>query len=227
MRPLRRDAKDRSRSKQKNQECGEKVSAIYHQAGNHFKMSKNWLSAGEAFAKSANYREYPYDSATDHTEAANCYKKVKPDLAIESLLKASEIQAENDKSQMVAKYHEEIGKLLEGVGKRIQAAQHYEIAAANFLSDCRNSAANRCRLKAAEIYAIVEEFDQAILIYEEVAPRALESNLLKYTAEDHYFRACICHLCVDFLNAHHALQRCNDEYPAFKDCRKGMLSKIT
>ena len=95
MRPLRRDAKDRSRSKQKNQECGEKVSAIYHQAGNHFKMSKNWLSAGEAFAKSANYREYPYDSATDHTEAANCYKKVKPDLAIESLLKASEIQAES------------------------------------------------------------------------------------------------------------------------------------
>jgi len=190
-------------------------------------MSKNWLAAGEAFAKSANYREYPYDSATDHTEAANCYKKVNPDLAIESLLKASEIQAENDKSQMVAKYHEEIGKLLEGVSKRIQAAQHYEIAAANFLSDCRNSAANRCRLKAAENYAIVEEFDQAILIYEEVAQRALESNLLKYTAEDHYFRACICHLCVDFLNAHHALERYNDEYPAFKDCRKGMLSKIT
>ena len=227
MRPLRRDTKDRSRSTQKNQECGEKVSAIYHQAGNHFKMSKNWLAAGEAFAKSASYREYPYDSATDHTEAANCYKKVNPDLAIECLLKASEIQAENDKSQMVAKYHEEIGKLLEGVGKRNQAAQHYEIAAKHFLSDCRNSAANRCRLKAAEIYAIVEEFDQAILIYEAVAPRALESNLLKYTAEDHYFRACICHLCVDFLNAHHALERYNDEYPAFKDCRKGMMSKIT
>jgi alpha-soluble NSF attachment protein len=40
-----------------------------------------------------------------------------------------------------------------------------------------------------------------------VAAAALESSLLKYSAKEHFFRASLCHLCVDALNAQHALTK--------------------
>ena len=226
LRPLSKRTKPPAGGIKKSSNDGEKASVLYRKAGNNFKMAKNWDSAGHAFEQSAMHREIPYDSCTDHAEAANCYKKVESEKAAECLIKASEIQVCNGKYQLAAKYHEDIGNILEGAGKSDQAVQHYETAAQYFRSELRNAAANRCILKAAEHTAMMENFENAIKIYEEIALRVLDSNLLKYSAEDHYFRAALCHLCVDFLNAHHAMIRYFDEYPAFKDSRKGMHSKI-
>lgn len=223
LRPLSKRTKKPSGAAKKSPNGGEKASVLYQKAGNNFKMAKNWDSAGHAFKKSATHREIPYDSCTDYVEASNCYKKVESEKAAECLIRASEIQLCNGKFQLVAKYHEDIGNLLEGAGKREQAIQHYETASQYFRSELRNAAANRCILKAAEHTAMIENFENAIKIYEELALRVLDSNLLKYSAEDHYFRAALCHLCVDFLNAHHAMLRYYDEYPAFKDCRKAKL----
>ena len=151
-------------------------------------MAKNWSPAGHAFMQSGIYREIPYDSSMDHVEAANCYKKVEPEKAIQCLTKATEIQRDNGKFQLVAKYHEDIGKLFEDMGKSDKAVENYEIAAQYFRSELRNAAANKCILKAAEYAAMIDDYEKAIKIYEELAPIALESNLLKYSAEDHYFR---------------------------------------
>ena len=226
LRPLTRASKERT-SPRKGHAAGEKAASLYRRAGNHFKMAKNWSSAGHAFAQSAKHREIPYDSSTDYVEGANCYKKVEPQKAIFCLDKASEIHLGNGKVQLVAKYQEEIGKIFESMKHTEDAIQYFEKAGEYFRSDLKNSAGNRCFLKAAELSATINEFEKAIKIYEEIAPRALESNLLKYSAEDHYFRAGLCHLCVDFLNAQHALKRYYDEYPAFNDSRKGNDSKIT
>ena len=226
LRPFTRKAKAQQNSG-RCQDIEERAANHYRKAGNHFKMAKNWSSAGYAFAQSAKYREIPYDSSTDNVEAANCYKKVEPEKAIQCLSKAAEIQIGNGKYQLAAKYHEEMGKIFEGWKRIEEAIQHYEMAGEYFRSELKNAAGNRCYLKAAELAATIDEFDKAIKIYEDIAPRALESNLLKYSAEDHYFRAALCHLCVDFLNAHHALTRYSDEYPAFNDSRKGINSKTT
>ena len=226
LRPLRKRQTEPAKTTEKSLDCSEKASILYRKAGNHFKMAKNWSGAGNAFVQSAIYREIPYDSCMDYVEAANCYRKLEPERAIECLMKATEIQTDNGKLQQVAKYQQDIGVILEGMGNPSQAVQYYESAAQNFRSELRNAAANKCLLKAAEHAAIMDNFEKAIKIYEELAPLALQSNLLKYSAEDHYFRAGICHLCVDFLNAHHAMLRYNDEYPAFIDSRKGTGSKI-
>jgi hypothetical protein len=59
-----------------------------------------------------------------------------------------------------------------------------------------------------------------------VAASALESSLLKYSAKEYFFRAALCHLCVDSLNAQHALHRYEEQYPAFADSREAKLIKV-
>ena len=74
-------------------------------------------------------------------------------------------------------------------------------------------------LKVAEYAAKLEKYERAIEIYEKVAADALESSLLKYSAKEHFFRASLCHLCIDPLNAQHALVKYEEVYPAFADSR--------
>ena len=102
--------------------------------------------------------------------------------------------------------------------------QHYEQAADYFRGEESNSSANKCMLKVricliksvvtkyvnfqvAEYAATLENYDKSIKIYEQVAAASLENNLLKYAAKEHFFRASLCHLCVDALNAQHAIQK--------------------
>merc|ERR1712007_133485 len=77
----------------------------------------------------------------------------------------------------------------------------------------------------AEYAATLENYEKAIKIYEQVAAASLENNLLKYAAKEHFFRASLCHLCVDMLNAQHAVQKYEEQYPAFGDSREAKLVK--
>ena len=201
----------------------EKAAQLYRAAGNQFKMAKKWSEAGNAFSQSSRYREFIYDACMDHVEAANCYRKTKPDLAIASLIKATEIQTNMGKFQNAAKYHQEIGVIYDSMNKPLDAIEQYDKAAQLYRSELRNARANICLQKVADYAAKMADYERAIKIYEELASLALQSNLLKYSAEDHYFKAGLCHLCVDFLNAKHALARYNDECPAFILSRKGKL----
>lgn len=60
----------------------------------------------------------------------------------------------------------------------------------------------------------------------QVASASLESSLLKYSAKEYFFRAALCHLCVDTLNAQHAIERYQEQYPAFQDSREYKLIKV-
>ena len=59
-----------------------------------------------------------------------------------------------------------------------------------------------------------------------VAASALESSLIKYSAKEYFFRAALCHLCVDAVNAQHAVQRYEEQFPAFGDSREAKLVKV-
>ena len=59
-----------------------------------------------------------------------------------------------------------------------------------------------------------------------MAASALESALLKCSAKEYFFRAALCHLCVDSLNAQHAVHRYEEQYPAFADSREAKLIKV-
>ena len=68
--------------------------------------------------------------------------------------------------------------------------------------------------------------DKLLSWISQVAASALESSLLKYSAKEYFFRSALCHLCVDSLNAQHAVQRYEEQYPAFSDSREAKLVKV-
>jgi alpha-soluble NSF attachment protein len=108
-----------------------------------------------------------------------------------------------------------------------RAVQHYEQAADYFKGEESTSSANKCMLKVAQYAAQLEEYEKAIQIYESVASSCLESSLLKYSAKEYFFRASLCHLCIDLLNAQHALDKYAQQYPAFQDSREFKLVKVS
>ncbi|XP_041260489.1 alpha-soluble NSF attachment protein-like, partial [Onychostruthus taczanowskii] len=87
------------------------------------------------------------------------------------------------------------------------------------------SSANKCLLKVAAYAAQLEQFPRAIDIYEQVGPSSPPLLLLLFSGMEHFFRAALCHFCIDMLNAKLALQRYEEMFPAFSDCRECKLLK--
>ena len=50
--------------------------------------------------------------------------------------------------------------------------------------------------------------------------------MIKYSAKEYFFRAALCHLCVDIVNAQHAVTRYEEQFPAFGDSREAKLIKV-
>lgn len=201
----------------------------YQRAANLFKMAKSWDAAGKAFCEAANLHARSgarHDAATNFVDAANCYKKAHVSEAVNCLIKAIEIYTEMGRFTMAAKHHQTIAEMYETEAVDLdRAVQHYEQAADYFRGEESNSSANKCLLKVAQYAAQLENYEKAIQIYQEVAYSALESSLLKYSAKEYLFRASLCHLCVDVLNAQHAIESYIQRYPAFQDCREYTLVK--
>lgn len=207
----------------------EEAIELYQRAGNMFKMSKNWTKAGECFCEAANLHARNgsrHDSGIGYADASNCFKKVDIERAAECLLKAIDIYTDMGRFTMAAKYHQSIAEMYESDPNTLtKTIQHYEQAADYFKGEESVSSANKCMLKVALYAAQMEDYEKAISIYEQVAATSLESSLLKYSAKEYFFRAALCHLSVDLLNAQHAIEKYSNQYPAFQDSREYKLIK--
>jgi alpha-soluble NSF attachment protein len=202
---------------------------LYSRAANSFKMAKKWGSAGNAFLEAANLHVKNgsrHDAANMYVDAANCFKKSDQNEAVNCLSKAIEIYTDMGRFTMAARHHISIAEIYEtDVGDLEKAMQHYEQAADYYKGEESNSSANKCLLKVAQHAAQMDKFEKAIGIYEDIGNSALENSLLKYSAKEYFFKAAICHLCVDSLNAQQAIQKYEEKYPAFQDSRESKLIK--
>ncbi|KAF4527636.1 hypothetical protein B566_EDAN016196 [Ephemera danica] len=208
----------------------EEAVECYQRAGNMFKMAKKWNEAGKAFVEAANLHskaDSKHDAATNYVDAANCYKKADANEAVSCLMKAIEIYTDMGRFTMAARHHQNIAEIYETEAPDLeQAVKHYEQAGDYFRGEESNSSANKCTLKVAQYAAQLQDYEKAINIYEQVASSSLESSLLKYSAKEYFFRAALCHLCVDVLNAQHALEKYVQQYPAFQDSREYKLLQV-
>lgn len=198
----------------------------YQRAANLYKMDKNWNGAGQAFVSAANLHAKGgsrHDAASNYVDAANCFKKNDVDQAVDALIRAIDIYTDMGRFTMAAKHHQTIAEMYESNVALEKAVQHYEKAADYYRGEESNSAANKCLLKVAQYAAQLENYEKAINIYKEAAASALQSSLLKYSAREYMFRAALCHLAVDVLNAQHALTSYVEMYPAFQDSREYKL----
>ncbi|KAK1787586.1 hypothetical protein P4O66_016085 [Electrophorus voltai] len=218
----------------------EEACDMYVRAANMFKMAKNWHAAGDAFRKAAKLRlrmQSKHDAAVHFIDAGNAYKKTDPQEAIQCLTRAIDIYTDMGRFTIAAKHHISVAEIYESELVDIdKAVAHYEQAADYYKGEESTSAANKCLLKVATYAAQLEQYQKAIEIYEQVGTYCMDTTLLKYGAKDHFFRAALCHFCVDMLNAKVtvvlmndvltlAVQRYEEMFPAFSDARECKLIK--
>lgn len=192
----------------------EDAADLLEKAGNQFKLAKNWVEAGNAFLKLAEVQaklESKHDSATAFVEASKCYMKVNAKDAIKCLNCAVEIYSDMGRLGMAARNLKEIAELLEKQGKKEDCMQAYLQAADLFSGEESTAEANKCRLKVAQFSAELEQYGQAVEIYEDVARASAENNLLKYSAKGYLLNAGICQLCLgDMVSVRNAIEKYKD-----------------
>lgn len=207
----------------------EEAAELFVRAANAFKMAKKWPGAGQCFCRAAELQLQlgsKHEAATHYVDAGGAYKKADPQEAVNCLGKAIEIYTDMGRFTIAAKHHVTIAEIYESeLADMDKAISSYQQAADYYKGEESNSSANKCLLKVAQYAAQLERYEQAIEIYEEVAMSCMDNSLLKYSAKDHFFRAATCHLCVDTLNAQHALQKYEDLFPQFSDSRECKLLK--
>uniref|UniRef100_A0A8C9RE47 N-ethylmaleimide-sensitive factor attachment protein, alpha b n=1 Tax=Scleropages formosus TaxID=113540 RepID=A0A8C9RE47_SCLFO len=186
-------------------------------------------AAGNAFSQAARLHlqmQSKHDAATNFIDAGNAFKKADPQEAINCLNRAIEIYTDMGRFTIAAKHHISIAEIYETELVDIdKAIAHYEQAADYYKGEESTSSANKCLLKVATYAAQLEQYQKAIEIYEQVGTYAMDNTLLKYSAKDHFFKAALCHFCVDMLNAKLAVQKYEEMFPAFSDSRECKLVK--
>lgn len=208
----------------------EEAADLYVRAANAFKMAKKWSMAGEAFCKAAELQLLlgsKHEGATHYCEAGNCFRKGDANEAVRCLQKAIEIYTDMGRFSIAAKHHITVAEIFETELVDVEkAVANYEHAADYYKGEESNSSANKCLVKVAEYSAQMENYTKAIEIYEQLAMYAMDNSLLKYSAKDHFFKACICQMCVDLVNAQLCIPKYEDMFPAFSDSRECKLIKI-
>uniref|UniRef100_A0A158R5L3 C2H2-type domain-containing protein n=1 Tax=Syphacia muris TaxID=451379 RepID=A0A158R5L3_9BILA len=198
-----------------------RLNRVPRNAGNLFKVAKLWKDAGEAFVKAAELNaakgDAKHDTASNYAEAANCFRKVNPQVAVDCLMKTAEIYTDMGRFNMAAKNHCTIAELYENECPD-KAADYYK-------GEESKSSATKCLLKVAQYAAQLEQYKKAIQIFEEVALWEADHQTLKYAAKNHFFQALLCHLCIDLLDTQHALKRYEEISPSFADTREAKLIK--
>lgn len=193
-------------------------------------MAKLWKEAGDAFVRAAELNGSKGDSkhecASQYAEAANCYRKINPQLAVDCLLKTCEIYTDMGRFNMAAKNHVTIAELFEAeCPDTEQCIQHYQKAADYYKGEESKSSATKCLIKVAQYAAQLEQYQRAIGVFEEIAMYEADHPTLKYAAKNHFFQALLCYLCIDLLDAQHAVKRYEEVSPSFADSRESKLVK--
>ncbi|OWF43827.1 alpha-soluble NSF attachment protein-like [Mizuhopecten yessoensis] len=207
----------------------EDAAELYVRAANMFKMGKKWAEAGSSFCKAALLQlkvGSNHQAATDYVDAGNCYRKADPNEAVTCLLKAVEIYTDMGRFSIAAKHHVNIAEIYETELVDIEKAiTSYEQAADYYKGEESKSSANKCLVKVAHYAAQLEQYEKAIEIYEQIGTSCMDNQLLKYSAKDYFFKAAMCHMCVDVLNAQIAIKKFEDIFPQFTDSRECKLVK--
>ncbi|TRY59886.1 hypothetical protein DNTS_008119 [Danionella cerebrum] len=208
----------------------EEACDLYVRAANMFKMAKNWSAAGDAFCKAAQLHlqvQSNHNAAINFLDAGNAFKKVDPQEAIGCFSQAIDIYTDMGRFNIAAKHHISVAEIYESELLDIdKAIVHYEQAADYYKGEESTSSANKCLVKVATYAAQLEQYQKAIEIFEQIGTYSMDTTLLRYGAKDYFFKAALCHFCVDMLNCKLAVEKYEEIYPAFADDRVCKLLKV-
>ncbi|EMD42112.1 vesicular-fusion protein SEC17 [Gelatoporia subvermispora B] len=183
-----------SSSSTKYEEAGD----LYQQAANAFKIDKLFREAGDAHAREAECREKSNETneaANAWWNAAKAYKRGHPELAIQALTHTITHLTKGGRFRQAADREKEIGQIyLQELNHLRKACESFERAAEWYSQEDAQATANGCFKDAADLHAELEDYPQAIALYEQVANGSLNSALTKYSVKEYWLRSSLCAL---------------------------------
>lgn len=179
----------------------EDASDLYVQAANTYRLRKDFLQAGQQFLRAAELQKKlnSHNDVANHLiEAYKCFKSVSPHDAIDALLQAIHIfLTQNGQFRRAANFQMDLSELYEAVGDFNSATENYEKAGDYFSTDQAEALSSKAFLKAADLYASMENYSKAISLYDTIAEKLAANNLSRWSLKEYYFKITLCALCMD------------------------------
>lgn len=193
-----------------------------------FKMNKKWDRAAVASMQGAKMQELlgvKHEAASCFIEAYKMMKKVDAKAAIEPLEKAVMLFASLSRFQFASKWSLEIGEIYEkDVGDLKKAIEFYENAVQYAEMSGEDSSRNKAEVKVATLAAVDEQYQKALELFEVIADRMVDNNLLKFSCKEYYLKAGLCSLCLgDVVGAKVKHERYESQAAYFRDSRESKL----
>ncbi|TFK20145.1 vesicular-fusion protein SEC17 [Coprinopsis marcescibilis] len=174
----------------------EEAGDLYQQAANAFKLEKQFKESGDAFAREAECREKckeTLDAGNAWWNAAKAYKRGYPELAIQALQQTISHLAAGGRFRQAADREKEIAQIyLQETSDLSRACDSFLRAGDWYAEEDATATANQCYKDAADLYAELDKFPQAVTLYERVANHSLTSNLTKYSVKEYWLKALLC-----------------------------------
>ncbi|AOW03333.1 soluble NSF attachment protein [Yarrowia lipolytica] len=209
----------------------EEAADLYTEAANQYKLQRNGKLAGECFEKAADAQlqsESKDEAANSLLEAYKSYRSNSPQEAAKCLEKAIQFFTTRGQFRRGANYKMELGELyekeLEDIPKAMEA---YTDAGDWFSEDRAETLSSKAYLKVAELSAENDDLFKAIEMFEMVARRNLNSNIMKWSLKEYLFKAGLCRIAADPVACGGPINAYLEWDPAFGQSREyGLLVDI-
>lgn len=179
----------------------EEASDLYVQAGNLYRLNKDFSLAGTQFVKASELQKKlnnQNDVANHLIEAYKCFKLVSPTDAIDALLKAIHIfLTNNGQFRRAANFQMDLAELYELINDTENATAAYEKAGDYFSTDHAEALLNKAFLKCADLNAVAGNYSKAREQYDTVIKNSLGNNLTKWSLKDYFLKSLLCTLAMD------------------------------
>ncbi|RDX55779.1 TPR-like protein [Lentinus brumalis] len=209
----------------------EEAGDLYQKAAIAFKNEKQFKEAGDAHAREAECREKCQEgneAANAWWSAAKAYKRVDPTLAVQALSQTVTFLTKAGRFRQAADREKEIGQIyLQELNDLRKACESFERAAEWYSQEDATATANACYKDAADLHAELEDYPQAIALYEQVANGSLSSALTKYSVKEYWLRASLCALAMkDTVTAKRNLSKYGSLDTTFTSTREAKFVNI-
>ncbi|EPY41438.1 alpha-soluble NSF attachment protein [Angomonas deanei] len=188
---------------------------LFTKAGARFKLDKDFLRAGDAYARSGECAVKCKDNGAAQlafTDAANCYKRVDMKKAKEMLEVAVRMQIDNNRLGTAARQLKEFGEALDEEGSSMEAIPYYEKAMQYFNAEDQKAQAQNCMMAMGKIYGENDDYDKALMYYERVANNMV-TGPLKFQAQEYFVRCMLCRF---------ALVTNDNRFEKSEECREAL-----
>uniref|UniRef100_A0A7S1C6F0 Uncharacterized protein n=1 Tax=Bicosoecida sp. CB-2014 TaxID=1486930 RepID=A0A7S1C6F0_9STRA len=203
--------------------------AAFALAANCYVSTGKWRLAAEAFGACADAEiklENLHAAAAFFVDAAQCYKKIDPDDAMNFFNYAIKAYCEVGRFVAAARLQWMMAEMLEDDAAYEEAADAYQLAADYYAGEAMYTQAIRCLVMSARYLAEAKRFDEAVDRFELAGQMSLNDNLLKFNAPQFFLNGVLCWVATgDLAAAKEQLDQSTERDMSFPSTREGLFAR--